>query len=125
MFAGSNPAPLILPFAGPLSPFDSRAVNLITRSPLRRAGMPFKFWKKEEKKPSPPPPAKPAATPAARAAAKPAAKPADKPAPPAPPRRTPEDIALEIHKGLVEAGLTIDGTREVFKKRVTEKVGSL
>ena len=83
--------------------------------------MPFKFWKKEEKKPAPPPPAKRGGPPAA----KPPARVVEKPAPAPPARRTPEDIAIEIHKGLVEGGLTIEGTREVFKKRVTEKFGSL
>ncbi len=88
--------------------------------------MPFKFWKKEEKKPAPSPPPKRAAAPAEKAPAKaPAKGPPAKPPAPAAPKRTPEDIAVEIHKGLVEAGLTIDGTREVFKKRVTEKFGSL
>ena len=83
--------------------------------------MPLKFWKKEEKKPTPPP-AKPAEKPK-KAPEKPAA--AAPPAPAAKPKRAPEDIAAEAHRGLVEAGLTIEGTREVFKKRLAEKSGSL
>ena len=88
------------------------------------------FWKREEKKPAPPAPQpakkeaerpkaaappqppKPAVTPA-----KPAAKPAAE--------RTPEEIVNGVHRSLVEAGLAIEGTREVFRKRAEEKFGSL
>jgi hypothetical protein len=97
------------------------AVNLITRPPLRRRGMPF--WKKEEKKPAPPPPKKPEGKPAAKPPAK--APPTAPPAAPAAPAATPEEAAKGVHKALVEAGLTIEGTREVFKKRLAEKFGSL
>ena len=94
--------------------------------------MPLKFWKKEEKKEEPPPPkppeVKPTPKPAAPAPAptpvKPPVRPAAKPAPPAP-KRSPEDIAAEVHKGLVEFGLAVEATREVFKKRVAAKFGSL
>ncbi len=81
--------------------------------------MPLRFWKKEEKKPAPPS-AEPAET-SKEAPEKPAA-PA---APAAKPKRAPEDVAAEAHYALVEAGLTIEGTREVFKKRLAEKFGSL
>ena len=86
--------------------------------------MPFKFWKKEERKPAPAPPKKTEVRPPEKAPAKAPAKPPAKAPPPAPAKRTPDDIVTEIYKGLVEAGLTIDGTREVFKKRVTEKFGT-
>ncbi len=82
--------------------------------------MPLRFWKREEKKPAPP-----VKKPPERPAEKPAVKAPEKPAAPAKPKRTPEEIAAEVHKDLVEAGVTIEGTREVFKKRVAEKFGSL
>lgn len=82
--------------------------------------MPLRFWRKEEKKPAPP-----VKKPPERPAEKPAVKAAEKPAAPPKPKRTPEEIAAEVHKGLVEAGVTIEGTREVFKKRLAEKFGSL
>ncbi|HLE45737.1 MAG TPA: hypothetical protein VI915_01950 [Thermoplasmata archaeon] len=83
--------------------------------------MPLKFWKKEEKKPAPPP-TRPAEKPK-QAPAKPAA--AAPPVPAAKPKRPAEEVAAEAHHGLVEAGITIEGTREVFKKRLAEKFGSL
>ena len=93
--------------------------------------MPFKFWKKEEPKAAPSPPKKPEG----KAGAKPAAKGAERPLEKAPPKGAektepaakpaPRDVATEIHKGLVEAGLAMEGTREVFKKRLAEKFGSI
>ena len=84
--------------------------------------MPFKFWKKEEAKPAPPPPKKPEGKPAPKAAEKAAPKAAEK-APPE--KRAPVDIATEVHRGLVEAGLAMEATRDVFKKRLAEKFGSI
>lgn len=81
------------------------------------------FWKREEKKAPPPPEKKPA---------KEAEKPKAAPAPPAPrpspkpaAERTPGEIVTDVHHALVEVGLTIEGTREVFRKRVEEEFGSL
>jgi hypothetical protein len=85
--------------------------------------MPFKFWKKEEAKPAKAPPKKPEGKPSAKPAEKAPAKAPEKAAPPA--RRPPIDVAAEIHKGLVEAGMAMEGTREVFKKRLAEKFGSI
>ncbi len=85
--------------------------------------MPFKFWKKEETKPAGVPPKKPEGKPTARPAEKAPAKAAEKAALPA--KRPPLDVAAEIHKGLVESGLAMEGTREVFKKRLAEKFGSI
>ena len=87
--------------------------------------MPFKFWKKEESKPAPPPKkpeGKPAQKGPEKAPAKPAAKAPEK-EPPA--QRAPVDVAAEIHRGLVEGGLAVEATREVFKKRLAEKFGSI
>jgi hypothetical protein len=84
--------------------------------------MPFKFWKKEEAKPATAPPKKSEGKPAEKPAGKAAEKPSEK-APPA--KRGPVDVAAEIHRGLVEAGLAMEGTREVFKKRLAEKFGSI
>ena len=81
--------------------------------------MPFKFWKKEETKPAKAPPKKPEGKPSAKPAEKAPAKAPEKAAPPA--KRPPIDVAAEIHKGLVEAGMAMEGTREVFKKRLAEK----
>src|SRR2546425_6641338 len=86
--------------------------------------MPFKFGKKEEKNPAPSPPKKPEGKAAAVEPAKAPAKPPAKAPPPAP-ERPPEDVAVEVHKALVETGLAIEATREVFKKRLAEKFGSL
>jgi len=85
--------------------------------------MPFKFWKKEETKPAKAPPKRPEGKPSAKPAEKAPAKAPEKAAPPA--KRPPLDVAAEIHKGLVEAGLAMEGTREVFKKRLAEKFGSI
>ena len=83
--------------------------------------MPFKFWKKEdEKKPAPSPPKKPEGKPPEKSPPKAVEK-----APPAAPKRAPESATADVHRSLVEAGLTIEGTREVFKKRLAEKFGSL
>ena len=68
--------------------------------------MPLTFWKRGKKKPPEEPKAKAAE------------------APPQPPPK-PEDLVADIHRRLVEAGLTIEGTREVFTRRVAEKFGSL
>ncbi len=88
--------------------------------------MPFKFWKKEAQKAAPAPPKKPEGKPAAKPAEKPAAKaPAKALEKAAPPAKQPLDVAAEIHRGLVEAGLAMEGTREVFKKRLAEKFGSM
>jgi len=104
--------------------------------------MPFKFWKKDEKKPEPAPPAKPEVKPEAKpelkpaskapaaTPVKPAVKPATKPAAPTAkvvpaPKRTPEEIVTEVHRALVEFGLAVEATREVFKKRIAAKFGSL
>ena len=84
--------------------------------------MPFKFWKKEEAKPAPSPPKKPEGKPAPKAAEKAAPKAAEK-APPE--KRAPVDVATEVHRGLVEAGLAMEATRDVFKKRLAEKFGSI
>jgi len=84
--------------------------------------MPFKFWKKEEAKPAPAPPKKPEGKAAQKAPEKAPAKEAEK-APPA--KRAPLDVATEVHRGLVEAGLAMEATRDVFKKRLAEKFGSI
>src|SRR2546426_8721496 len=84
--------------------------------------MPFKFWKKEEAKPAPSPPKMPEGKPAPKAAEKVAPKAAEK-APPE--KRAPVDVATEVHRGLVEAGLAMEATRDVFKKRLAGKFGAL
>ncbi len=80
------------------------------------------FWKREEKKPASPP-AQPARKEAARPEPTPPAA-APEPAPAKPPA-SPEDIANGVHRALVEAGLTVEGTRDVFKKRIEAQSGSL
>ncbi len=97
----------------------NHGASLIAASTLRPREMPF--WKREEKKPAPPP-SKPAQKAEAPKAEAPAAAPA--PAPPKPPA-TPEEIVNGVHHALVEAGLTVEGTRDVFRKRVEETSGSL
>src|SRR5438309_11217746 len=105
---------------------DSRAANLITRPLLRRAGMPFKFWKKEESKPAPPPSRKTESKAVEKAPETAPAKGGPKaPEKEAAPKRTPVDVAEEIHKGLVEAGLAMEGTREVVEKRPADRYASL
>ena len=81
------------------------------------------FWKREEKKAAPPPaqaPRKPAEAPKEEPQAPAAAAPA-----PSKPPATSEEIVDRVHHALVEAGLTIEGTRDVFRKRVEETSGSL
>jgi len=90
--------------------------------------MPFKFWKTEQSKPKPAP-APPKKSESKVVEKAPEAVPS-KGGPKAPekaeaPKRSPVDVAEEIHKGLVEAGLAMEGTREVFKKRLADKYGSL
>jgi hypothetical protein len=63
--------------------------------------------KEEKTKAAPAPPATPAAKPAQKGPA------------------TPEELVNGAHRALVEAGLTIEGTREVFRKRVEGEFGSI
>ncbi len=107
--------------------------------------MPFKFWKREKpekekgeagdekKKESPArataaPEAEPkskAAAPASTVAAAPkAAAGKAEPVPgPAPPAAEVEATLAEVHAGLVDLGLTIPGTKAVFRKRVAAMPG--
>src|SRR5438309_10843399 len=89
---------------------DSRAANLITRPLLRRPGMPFKFWKKEESKPAPPPSKKTESKVVEKGPETAPAKGGPKaPEKEAAPKRTSVDVGEGIHKGLVGAGARREG----------------
>lgn len=70
------------------------------------------FWKRGEKQPSAPP-------------TRPSAKVVPAPSPPAAPPLDADRVVSDAHHRLVESRLTIEGTLEVFRKRLVEKFGSL
>jgi len=71
------------------------------------------FWKRGDKQ-APAQPQRPSAK----------VVPAPSPPPTAPPT-DPDRVVSDAHHRLAEAGLTIEGTREVFRKRLAEKFGSI